>query len=629
MNVKAKGSGPAAAAAVGNTYAFPTTFAQQRLWFLEQSQPGGTSYLIPWFLRATGKLNVEALARSLNQIIERHEILRTTFSSREGMPVQVVHPAFTLDVPVRDISASTNPEAEAEKLARKEAQQPLDLERGPLVRAQLLRLGEDDHVLLLTLHHIIFDGSSRRVLVRELRAFYEANSKGTLAELPHPKLQYSDYAVWQRKQCQGASLQKHLAYWRKQLAGSPASLELATDRPRPAVQSFNGAKLPITISKELADRLRSFSRSQGATLFMTLLAAFQTLLCRSSNQDDIVVGAPIANRNRAELEDMMGFFANTLALRTRFSEGASFRDVLAQVKETTLGAYDHQDLPFEKLVEDIQPERNLSHNPLFQVLFSLQNLVPPDFELPGLKLRFMDLDQTAAKFDLSVFLSERPEGIGGRIEYNTDLFDRETIERLMRHFEVLVEAALANPDVRVRNLALLTEAEREHLVVDLNRTASDYPRERCMYQRFEDQAERTPQAVAARFGRQAITYSELNRRSNQVARYLRRLGVGRETLVGFYLERSLDMLIALLGVHKAGAAYVPLDPAYPAERLRVIVEDAQAPFLLSEQALVASAPESAARLVVIDREADRKAIREESEENLPPLATPDSRVYVL
>src|SRR5215472_800967 len=454
MNVKAKGSGPAAAAAVGNTYAFPTTFAQQRLWFLEQSQPGGTSYLIPWFLRATGKLNVEALARSLNQIIERHEILRTTFSSREGMPVQVVHPAFTLDVPVRDISASTNPEAEAEKLARKEAQQPLDLERGPLVRAQLLRLGEDDHVLLLTLHHIIFDGSSRRVLVRELRAFYEANSKGTLAELPHPKLQYSDYAVWQRKQCQGASLQKHLAYWRKQLAGSPASLELATDRPRPAVQSFNGAQLPITISKELADRLRWFSRSQGATLFMTLLAAFQTLLCRSSNQDDIVVGAPIANRNRAELEDMMGFFANTLALRTRFREGASFEDVLAQVKETTLEAYDHQDLPFEKLVEDIQPERNLSHNPLFQVLFSLQNLVPPDFELPGLKLRFMDLDQTAAKFDLSVFLSERPEGIGGRIEYNTDLFDRETIERMGVHYCQLLETVVASPQIRVPGVGL-------------------------------------------------------------------------------------------------------------------------------------------------------------------------------
>src|SRR5215475_979066 len=497
MNVNAKGSSSAAGTAV-STYAFPTTFAQQRLWFLEQLQPGGTSYLIPWFLRATGQLNVEALARSLNQIIERHEILRTTFSSKDGVPVQVVHPALTVDVPVRDISACANPAREAERLAREEAQQPLDLGRGPLVRAQLLRLSEEDHVLLLTVHHIIFDGGSRRTLVRELRAFYEANSTGKPAQLPPPKLQYADYAVWQRKHCQGATLERHLAYWRKQLAGSPASLELPTDHPRPAVQSFHGAKLPIAISQDLAGRLSLFSRSQGATLFMTLLAAFQVLVSRWSQQDDIVVGTPIANRNRAELEDMMGFFANTLALRTRFREGASFRDVLAQVKETTLGAYDHQDLPFEKLVEEIQPERNLSHNPLFQVLFSLQNVVRPDFELPGLTLRFMDLEQIAAKFDISVFLSESLEGVGGRLEYNTDLFDGETIERMVLHYCQLLETVLASPKKRVSELPLLTEGERRQVLAEWNATQRDYPRDRCLHQLIEDQAERTPHAVAAR-----------------------------------------------------------------------------------------------------------------------------------
>src|SRR5215469_11200480 len=626
MNVNTKGSSLAVGTARG-TYAFPTTFAQQRLWFLEQLQPGGTSYLIPWFLRATGKLDIAALARSLNQVIERHEILRTTFSWKERMPVQVVHPALTLEVPVRDLSACRNPVREAANLAREEARRPLDLERGPLVRAQLLRLSEEDHVLLLTVHHIIFDGGSRRTLVRELRAFYEANCTGKMAQLPPPKLQYADYAVWQRKHCQGATLESHLAYWRKELAGAPASLELPTDRPRPRVQSFNGAKLPFAIPEDLAGRLSSFSRSRGATLFMTLLRAFQTLLSRWSNQDDIVVGTPIANRNRAEVEDMMGFFANTLALRTRFMEGASFEDVLAQVRETTLGAYDHQDLPFEKLVEEIQPERNLSHNPLFQVLFSLQNLVRPDFELPGLKLRFMDLEQIAAKFDISVFLSESPERMNGRLEYNTDLFDRETIERMVVHYRKLLETVVASPEIRVSDIPLLSEGERRQVLTEWNATQSDYPRDRCLHQLIEEQAARTPHAIAVRMGEEEISYGSLNERANQLAWALRKRGAGPGERVGICLERSIPMMVALLGIMKSGAAYVPLDPGYPAERIRLILEDGQPAVLITQESLARTLPPTDAQLVFID--SHWPEIAKESTAAPPNTATPEDLVYVI
>jgi amino acid adenylation domain-containing protein len=627
MNVNTQGSDSAAGTALGSTYAFPTTFAQQRLWFLEQLQPGGTSYLIPWFLRVTGEVNVEALKRSLNQVIERHEILRTTFSGKDGMPVQVVHSVLAVDLPVRDISACPSPVREAENLAREEARKPLDLESGPLVRAQLLRLSAEDHVLLLTVHHIIFDGGSRRTLVRELRAFYEANCGGKLAQLPLPKLQYPDYAVWQRKHCQGATFEKHLAYWLKQLRGSPASLELPTDHARPAVESFNGAKLPIAISKDLADRVRSFSRSQGVTVFMTLLAAFQTLLSRLSNQDDIVVGTPIANRNRAELEDMIGFFANTLALRTRFGEGASFQDVLAQVKDTTLGAYDHQDLPFEKLVEEIQPERNLGQNPLFQVLFSLQNVGRPDFELPGLKLRFMDLSETAAKFDISVFLSESPDGMGGRFEYNTDLFDRETIERMGVRYRQLLETVVARPEIRVSDIPLVSEHERRQVLTEWNATESDYPRDRCLHQLIEEQAARTPRAIAVRMGEDEISYGSLNERANQLAWALRKRGAGPGQRVGICVERSIPMMVGLVGIMKSGAAYVPLDPAYPAERIKQILEDGQPAVLITQESLAATLPHTDAQLLLVD--SDWPEIAKESTAPPTNTATPEDLVYVI
>ncbi|PYX07514.1 MAG: non-ribosomal peptide synthetase, partial [Acidobacteria bacterium] len=362
-----------------NTYVFPLTFAQQRLWFLEQLEPHATAYLIPWSIRMNGTLNVSALRDSLNEIVRRHEILRTTFSSVDGQPTQVVAPSVYIPLPVVDLSEFTEREKEAQQLAAAEAQTPFDLKTGPLVRAQLLRLAAEDHILLLTMHHIMFDGWSRRILVRELATLYEAYCGGKPSPLRDLNLQYADYAVWQRNNLQGQILERQLAYWRAQLAGAPASLDLPTDQPRPAVQTFRGAAKLFTFSKTLSEQLNALSRQQTATLFMTLLAGFQALLSRWSGQEDIVVGAPIANRNRTEIEDLIGLFANTLVLRTDVSGNPSFRALLGRVKEVALGGYAHQDMPFEKLVEELRPERSLSHNPLFQVMFSLQNATRRDF----------------------------------------------------------------------------------------------------------------------------------------------------------------------------------------------------------------------------------------------------------
>jgi len=613
-------------------YIFPTTFAQQRLWFLEQLQPGGTSYLVPWSLRIEGALNVSALEKSLNEIIQRHEVLRTTFAWKDETPVQVVRPR-TLTLPILNLSGLEYPEQQAEELARAEASMPLDLERGPLFRAQLLRLNPQLHVLLLTMHHIIFDGWSRRILIQELSALYEAFCAGRRSPLPPPNLQYADYAVWQRKHLQGATLEKQLSYWRNQLADVPASLDLPFDRPRPAVQTFNGAKLPVALSKDLTQKLVSYSREQGATLFMTLLAGFQVLLSRYGNQDDVCVGTPIANRNRAELEEMIGFFANTLVLRTKLPAEASFQDVLARVRETSLEAYAHQDVPFEKLVEEIRPDRDLSQNPIFQVLFSLQNAPRQAFELQGLTLRLMDLGQTTSKFDISAFLSETPDGIRGRFEFNTDLFDAETIQGMITHFAVLLESALENPEKNISQLALLTDVERHQLQIEWNETTQDFPRELCLHQLIERQAAQTPDAIAciqARGNQQSdlrLTYRDLNAKANQLAHALRRRGVGRGQRVGICVERSLEMMIGLLGIQKSGAAYVPLDPAYPPERIRLILEEGHPSVLIIQQSLAAMLPCSGLQVLLIDD--DWPHIAEEGTVNPAPVQSPDDLAYVI
>jgi amino acid adenylation domain-containing protein len=616
----------ATAPASATQFVFPTTFAQQRLWFLEQLQPGGTSYLIPWYLRIEGTLNVPMLEKSLNEIVQRHEILRTTFRWEGDIAVQVVEP-HCFSLPVLNLSGLDRPEERAEELARAEARIPLDLERGPLFRAQLLRVSPQLHVLLLTMHHIMFDGWSRRILIQELSTLYEAFCAGRPSTLPAPDLQYADYAVWQRKRLQGATLERQLSYWRNELAAVPASLDLPFDRPRPAVQTFNGARLPVALSKDLTDKLAAYSREHSGTLFMTLLAGFQVLLSRYTNQDDLCIGTPIANRNRAELENIIGLFANTLILRTKFSADSSFQDVLAQVRETSLGAYAHQDVPFEKLVEELRPDRNLSQNPLFQVLFSLQNAPRQAFELSGLSLKLMDLGQTTSKFDISVFLSETPEGVRGRFEFNTDLFDQATIERMIRHYEILLANAVANPSVPVAQISMLMPEEEHQLLHGWNATRAEYPRNACLHELFEAQVKRTPDAIAVLIGKEQVTYRALDQRANRLANHLQQFGVGPETLVGIFLDRSIDMVVALLAVLKAGGAYIPLDPAYPAERIAFILDDADAKALITQKDLLNILPAGKASVIVID--AEQSNIARGSANPPAPRIAPENLAYVL
>ncbi len=421
-------------------FVFPVTFAQQRLLFLDQLDPNSTSYSVPWSIRITGKLDSNALERSLNEIVRRHEILRTTFDIVDGQPVQIVASSLQIPLVRVDLTNEGDGKEAAQSAAILEARTPLDLKNGPLVRTELLELGPEEHVLLFTTHHIVFDGWSRRILVNDLAALYDAFCDGRPSPLQELPLQYADYAVWQRNYLQGESLEKLLSYWRGQLAGAPATIDLPTDRPRPAIQSFRGANKSFAFSRTISAEVLRGSRQLGTTPFMTLLAGFQSLLARYSGQNDIVVGAPIANRNRAETEELVGFFANTLALRTNLSGDPNFRELLERVKDTALGAYAHQDMPFERLVEELRPERSLSYNPLFQVLFSLQNAPRRSFELRGLQLEpLAGVVGSTAKFDLSFFLLEAADGFTVRVEYNTDLFDGSTIDRMLRHYQVLLE----------------------------------------------------------------------------------------------------------------------------------------------------------------------------------------------
>lgn len=610
-----------------NAYVFPVTFAQQRLWFLDQLQPGGASYNVPWSIQISGKLNVEAFERSLNEIVRRHEVLRTTFSMIDNKPVQVVVPSLAIALPITDLTSDPEREQNAKRAAVREAQQPLDLKNGPLVRARLLQLGPETHLLLLTLHHINFDGWSRRILVRELAALYEAFSAGNPSPLPDLPLQYADYAVWQRKHLQGKNLQRQLDYWKHQLDGAPTSLDLPTDHPRPAVQTYNGAAKAVNFPASLTVQLSALARHEGATLYMALLAGFEALLSRYSGQSDILVGTPIANRNRAEIEGLIGFFANTLVLRAKLSDELTFQGLLGRAKEDALGAYAHQDLPFEKLVQEIRPERSLSQNPLFQVLFSLQNAPRQAFELPGLELKLLESSSSTAKFDLSLFLVETPEGLRGRLEYNTDLFEAPTIERMLGHYQILLDAVVDDPALRVADLPLLTSLERQQLLVDWNATAFEYPRHLCLHQLFEQQVERSPYAVACQFEDQSLTYQQLNERANQLAHWLRKRKIGPGQRVGLFLERSLDMMVGLLGVQKSGAAYVPLDPAYPSERIRLTLEDAHVPVLITQEALQDSLPSHHAQVLCLD--SGWTEIARERTSNPENQAKPEDLVYVI
>ncbi|HZE69985.1 MAG TPA: amino acid adenylation domain-containing protein [Pyrinomonadaceae bacterium] len=613
------------------TYVFPASFAQQRLLFLDQLEPGSPFYNIPQAISIKGNLNVPALGRTFAEIVRRHEALRTTFSLSEGSPVQVVAKTLTLDLPLIDLTAlpEFERETEASRLAKEEAEEPFDLNSGPLVRGRLVAVSRDAYVLLFTMHHIVSDGWSMGVLFRELGVIYEAFAGGKPSPLPELPIQYADYAVWQREWLPGETLQGQIAYWKTKLADAPPILELPTDRPRPAIQQFHGAKLVRHLPLKLTESLKQLSLQERVTLFMTLLAAFKVLLWRYTNQDDVVVGSPIANRTRAETEDLIGFFVNTLVLRTNLSGNPSFRDMLKRIKEVALGAYDHQDVPFEKLVEDLRPDRDPSRNPLFQVSFALQNATRARLELSGLTLLPLEVHSSTSKFDLSLSILEGADGLKATWEYDTDLFDTPRMSRMADHFQVLLEGIAADPARRISDLSLLTAAEQEQILLEWNQTVTAFPESRCIHEMFEQQVERTPEAVAVVFEETRLTYRELNCRANQLAHYLRAAGARADVLVGVCIERSVELLVALLGILKAGAAYLPLEPDYPADRLRFIIEDAGAPILVTQKTLGDRLPQPGGNTRIVFLDTQWVDIAKANSENPVSLVTRENLVYAI
>jgi amino acid adenylation domain-containing protein len=589
-------------------YIFRTSFAQQRLWFLDQLAPGNSFYSIHSATRLSSPPNVAALERSLNEIVRRHESLRTAFKAVGGEPVQVVAESLTLALPVVDLGdlPESEREDEAMRIAAQEARQPFDLSEGPLLRASMLRIDEKNYIFLLTIHHIVCDFWSMNVLFEELATHYKAFCAGEPSLLPEPPIQYADYAEWEWQCLRGSVGESHLNYWKKQLADLPM-LQMPTDFPRPAVQSFKGSVCSFWIAGPLYLALLELSRKEGVTLFMTLLAAFKTLLNRYTGQDDVAVGTPVANRNRAELEGLIGLFANTLVLRTNLSGNPRFRELLGRVREVALDAYGHQDLPFEKLVRELKPERDMGRNPLFQVHFQLLSDLGGPANPGPIEGESLEIERGAAIFDLALDLWEYPDGLQGMLEYSTDLFNEETIGQMVEHFRILLEGIVADSDQRLSELPLLTSDEREQLLVDWNVTETPYPRERCLHELFETQVERTPDAIAISFGSKELTYGELNHRANQLAHYLQALGVGPEHLVAICTERSLEMVVGLLGILKAGGAYLPLESSYPEQRLRFILKDSQPQVLLTQSPFVQRVSSTALECLCLDEDWERVA----------------------
>ncbi|HEX5603360.1 MAG TPA: amino acid adenylation domain-containing protein, partial [Pyrinomonadaceae bacterium] len=559
---------------------------QQRLWFLDQLEPESAFYNIPSAVRLSGELNKVALAQSLTEIVRRHEALRTVFARADGEPVQVIRGAEQFTLEQLDLSALTaaEREARARELAAAEAQEPFDLSRGPLLRVKLLQLAAQEHVVLLTMHHIISDGWSIGVLIRELTALYEAYRCGEESPLEELPIQYADYAVWQREWLQGEVLDGQMEYWRKQLAGASPTLELPMDRMRPAMQSYRGAAQTILLPVELSNSLKELSRRQGATLFMTLLAALETLLYRYSGQEDFCVGSPIANRNRADIEGLIGFFVNTLVLRADLSGNPTFIELLHKVRNVALEAYAHQDVPFEQLVEELQPERALSHSPLFQVMFFIQNTPMSALELSGMTLQPVQAQSESVKFDLALIMQETNSGLVGRIEYSTDLFDDSTITRFVDHFRNLLQGIVADPQQSLMALPLLTTAERELLETEWN-DVKEY-KHALVHELFELQAVEDPHAVALSMEGREIAYGELNAISNQITHGLLEMGIEPGQNIPVLVEDGVLQVEALLAILKAGAVFVCLDPTYPPARIKQILDELDAPCLISESSVL-------------------------------------------
>ncbi|HEV2734386.1 MAG TPA: condensation domain-containing protein, partial [Longimicrobiaceae bacterium] len=564
------------------------SFAQQRLWFLEQLGGMGSTYHVRRRLRLRGELDRVALVGALDRIVARHEALRTTFRVVDGEPEQRIAPVeeSRFQLPEHDLSGRAGAEAELRRLVAEEADAPFDLERGPLIRGRLVRLAGDEHVLLLTMHHVVSDAWSMGVLVEELSVLYAAYRGGGGDSLPPLPVQYADYAAWQRRRVEGEVLEAQAAYWRRALSGAPELLELPTDHARPARQDHAGASLRVVLEHDLTAGLKALSRRRGTTLFMTLLAGWAATLSRLSGQQDVVVGTPTANRGRREIEGLIGFFLNTLALRVDLTGSPTTAELLGRVKARALEAQQHQDIPFEQVVERVQPARSLAHSPVFQVMFTWQNTPRGKLELPGLELvPVPGATQGTAKFDLSLSLSEADGRIVGGLTYATSLFERATVERYPGYLRRLLAGMAADESRPLERLELLSEAERARVVEEWNATEAAYPVHLCVHELFEAQVERTPDAAAVVYEAEAVTYRELNRRANRLAHFLVERGVGPDVRVGLCLERSLEMVVGLVAVLKAGGAYVALDPEYPGDRLRFMLADSVPAVLLTHGSL--------------------------------------------
>ncbi len=608
----------------------PLSFAQQRLWFLDQLIPNSPVYNLSSALMLVGSLNLIAFRQSVNEIVQRHEILRTTFPTLDGKPSQIVTQFLSLYMPIADLSVLSEAEREATawRLVREEARQPFDLAQGPLIRIALLRLSEDRHIFLLILHHTICDGWSLGIFLKELGTIYEASLRGMPSPLPELPIQYADFAVWQRERLPEEVLQTHLTYWKQQFDGASTVLHLPTDRPRPPVQTHRGDSLRFTLSQALSQALKVLSQREQVTLFTTLLAAFKALLYRYSKQEDIIVGTPIANRQRVELENLIGFFANTLVLRTTLSGHSCFRELLGQVHRTMLAASAHQDLPFEYLVEALHLERDMSYNPLFQVMFNFDNVPRLQVELPELKLSNVLISAGTAMFDLWLSMGEDKDGLlRGTLEYNSDLFDAASIQGLLQHFQVLLQAIVTDPGQPLADLPLLTASERDQMLLAWNSTQRPYPLEQPLAALLQAQIECTPEAIAVQFADEQLSYQELHQRANQLAHALQSRGVGPDVLVGVYMERSLELVIGLLAILKAGGAYVPLEPSYPQPRLAFLLQDTQVRVLLTQQKLKDKLPEQRAQVLCLDSDWPQLAQQRSSTPSSP--VQPDHLAYVI
>ena len=605
----------------------PLSFAQQRLWFLNQLEPDSAAYNMHTSLRISGPLNLPAFEQTIDEIIRRHEILRTVFITREGEPFQAVTTTESKVLSFVDLRYVVDRETEARQLATEESRRPFDLSQGPLLRMTLMRLAEEEHIVAFTMHHIISDGWSMGLLIKEMTTLYESFSRNESSPLSELSMQYADFANWQRQWLQGEVLNSQLTYWKEKLAGAQTMLELPTDRPRPVAQSYRGATTTWTLSESVSDSLKELTKTEGATLFMTLLAAFNILLQRYTNQQDILVGTDVANRNRRETEPLLGFFINQLVLRTDLSGDPTFRELLGRVRETALEAYAYQDLPFEKLVEALQPERHLSRSPLFQTKLVLQNVPTGAFELRDLTLRHLEIENNTSRIDLTLAIKDGGDYLSGSLEYSTELFDESTVKRMLAHYTTLLESIAANPEQRLSGLSVLDETELSLMLEQSSGAKADYPKDKCIHELFAAQVEQTPDAVAVVFEDQRLTYAELNQRANQLANYLRELGVQEEMLVGVCARRSVEMIVAVLGILKAGAAYLPLDPSYPLERIAFMLDDAQVAVLLTQEELMESLPSHWAQVICLDSDAE---LIEGQSPNDPLVNTnPENLAYVI